>query len=97
MKTIKKEITADITDLPSNISELLYKEAGERGLGQNSYMTVYVHGTQKPRSEYKGGEILFVDPSCDYIVERGDDIISDYFYDKEGLKNRETILLKICW
>jgi len=95
MKIVKKQLVADITYFPEKIKRLLYKKYS--GCSQNTYVNIYVHDEQKPRSEHKGGEILFVDKDCDYIVERGDDPISDYLYDEEGLKNRETVLLKIWW
>lgn len=93
---MKKEITFDITDIPGKIRELIYKKYGDSGLHNGSYKKYYVHDEQKPRSEYKGGKILHVDKDIDYIVERGDDPISDYFYD-QGCKKRQEIILKIWW
>ena len=94
---MKKELVCDITDLPSEIRELIYEKYADSGVSNGCYKTFYVHDEQKPRAEHSGNEILHVDEEIDYIVERGDDLIADYFYDNEGLKNREEITLKIWW
>jgi hypothetical protein len=94
MKIYKKEIVVDITDLPDKIRELIWDE--NDGVSNNSYTKYYVHGEQKPRKEHTGKEILFEDKSCDYIVEKGDNPISDYFYG-QGLKNREEIIILLNW
>jgi hypothetical protein len=98
MKYCNNRLVVDVSDLPKNIQNMLYEEAKNRMcIGQNKYFTYYIHDLQKPRNEYKGNEILFVDKSIGYIIERGDNIISDWFYDNEDLKNREQILILINW
>ncbi len=93
---MKKEITFDITEFPKDIKEYFYKKYSDSSIQNGCYKKYYVHGEQKPRDEYKGGEILFVDKEIDYIVERGDDPISDYFYD-QGCKKQQEVLIKIWW
>jgi len=94
---MKKEKTFDFLDLPEEIKEELQERWSSYPPYNGSYKKLYIQGEQKPRSEYKGGEILHVDESCDYIVERGDDIVSDYFQDNYKCKRLDEILLKISW
>jgi len=90
----KNEIVVDITDLPTKIKDLLYNRY--KGCSNGGFRNYYIHDEQKTKDEYNGGEILHVDKINGYIVERGDDPISDYFYD-QGMKNREKISIKIWW
>lgn len=96
MSIVNTELVVDYTDLPEEIRNLIQEEYDGDSTPNRSYRWYDVHDEQKPRSEHKGGEILHTDSEIDYIVERGDSPLSDYFYD-QGLVNRETIIILINW
>lgn len=92
MSAYKTMKVFDCQEMPADLRKKFFDRFNR---GNDTYVKVYVHDEQKPRSEYNGGEVLYVDTELDFIVERGDDPISDYLYDSGA--GREAVLVKHWW
>lgn len=90
--------------MPDDVRDVFYKHLGSYDLEQ-TYIDWYVHeGSLKPMEDYCGREILskcidddshsLPEPCNDdeYVIERGDDIVSDWLFDN-GAKIGERVII----
>lgn len=88
------KLVYDFRVLPSFIRTIIIHDR-PRGLWYH-----YIHDKIKPMSEYKGGDILKTYPNWvgdgeEWITERGDDPVSDWFYDQNP--DAQEVYVEINW
>ena len=94
-KEFKTMKVFDVTDMPTDIKELVYEKY--RGHSNGFHISFYVYDEQYPEDEHpEGGEIINRDESCGYVTKKGVDLIADYLY-ANGAKFHEEVLIKYWW